>query len=59
MMIKKEDNNTGVSNENLIKNFKNGALSRYLIKNIKKYFIKNFIKNFKKAPHQKIPYQES
>ena len=45
--------------ENLIKNFKNGALSRYLIKNIKKYFIKNFIKNFKKAPHQKNPHQES
>ena len=35
MMIKKEDNNTGVSNENLIKNFKNSALSRYLIKSIK------------------------
>ena len=29
----------------LVKNLKNGALSRYLIKSIKKYFIKNFIKN--------------
>ena len=52
MMIKKEDHNTGVSNgvekfliKNLIKSFKNGALSKYLIKSIKKYFIKDFIKN--------------
>ena len=57
MMIKKEDHNTGVSDdikkllmENLIKNLKNGALPSNLIKSIKKYFIKNFIKNFKKAP---------
>ena len=45
MMIKKEDHNTGVEKflrKNLIKNFKKGALSRYLIKSIKKYFIKNF-----------------
>ena len=39
--------------KNLIKNLKDGALSRYLIKSIKKYFIKNLIKNFKKAPYQK------
>ena len=45
MMIKKEDHNTGFSNEKLIKNFKNDALSGYLIKSIKKYIIKNFIKN--------------
>ena len=42
MMIKKEDHNTGVSNKDPIKNFK-----RYLIKSIKMYFIKNFIKNLK------------
>ena len=36
----------------LIKNPKNGALSRNLIKNIKKYFIKNLIKNLKKVPYQ-------
>ena len=59
MMIKKKTITQVLVMKNLIKNFKNGALSRYLIKNIKKYFIKNFIKNFKKAPHQKIPYQES
>ena len=35
------------------KNFKNGALSRYLTNSIKKYFIKNLIKNFKKVPYQK------
>ena len=46
-MIKKEDHNTGVSNDvekllmkNLIKNLKNDALSRYLIKNIEKYLSK-------------------
>ena len=40
--------------ENLTKNLKIDALSRYLnIKSIKKYFIKNLIKNFKKAPYQK------
>ena len=33
--------------KNLIKNFKNGALLRYLINSIKKYFIKNFINNLK------------
>ena len=54
MTIKREDHNTDVSNgvekfliKNLIKNFKNGGLSRYLIKSIKKYFIKNLIKNLK------------
>ena len=31
--------------ENLIKNPKNGTLSRNLIKGIKEYFIKNIIKN--------------
>ena len=48
MIIKKEDQNTGVSDgikkfvmDNLIKSLKNGALSRNLIKSIKKYFIKN------------------
>ena len=48
MIIKKEDHNTGVRDcskkflmDNLIKNLKNGALSRNLIKSIKKYFIKN------------------
>ena len=53
-MITKEDHNTGVSNDvekflikNLIKNFKKGALSKYLIKSKKKYFIKNFINNLK------------
>ena len=35
--------------KNLIKNLKNGALSRNLIKSIKKYFIKNLIKNLKKC----------
>ena len=35
--------------KNLIKNLKNGALSRKLIKSIKKYFIKNFIKNPKNS----------
>ena len=35
--------------KNLIKNLKDGALSRYLIKSIKKYFIKNLIKNLKKC----------
>ena len=35
--------------KNLIKNLKNGALSRKLIKSIKKYFIKNFIKNPKSS----------
>ena len=40
--------------ENLTKNLKIDALSRYLnIKSIKKYFIKNLIKNLKKAPYQK------
>ena len=43
---------TGLSNgiktfliENLIKNLKNGILSRNLIKSIKKYYIKNHIKS--------------
>ena len=52
MLIKKEGHNAGVSNgvekflmENLIKDFKNGTLSRYLIKSIKKYFLKNLINN--------------
>ena len=36
--------------ENLIKNLKNSALSRNLIKSIKKYFIKNLIKILKKVP---------
>ena len=58
MIIKKEDHNTGVSDgikkflmDNLIKNVKNGALSRNLIKSIKKHFIKNkyFIKKLKKC----------
>ena len=58
MIIKKEDHNTGVSDgikkflmDNLIKNVKNGALSRNLIKSIKKHFIKNkyFIKKLKNA----------
>ena len=51
-MIKKEDHNTGVSDgiknilmKKLIKNLKSGALSRYLINSIQKYFIKNLIKN--------------
>ena len=47
MMIKKEDHNTGVSNEKPYQKFSNAALSRYLIKSIKKYFIKSFIKNLK------------
>ena len=33
--------------KNLIKNLKNDALSRNLIKGIKKYFIENLIKNLK------------
>ena len=53
MMIKKKTITQVLVMKNLIKNFKNGALSRYLIKSIKKYFIKNLIKNFKKAPYQK------
>ena len=55
---KKVDHNTSVGDgikkffmKNLIKNLKNGALSRNLIKSIKKYFIKNLIKNLKKAPY--------
>ena len=64
-MIKK-DHNTGVSNgikkfliEILIKDLKNGALSRNLIKSIKKYFIKNLVKNPKKVPQaKKTPYQK-
>ena len=47
MMIKKKTITQVLVMKNLIKNFKNGALSRYLIKSIKKYFIKNFIKNLK------------
>ena len=39
--------------KNLIKNPQNGALSRILIKSIKKNFIKNFIKNLKRVPYQK------
>ena len=63
----KKDHNTGVSNgikkfliEILIKNLKNGALSRNLIKSIKKYFIKNLIKNLKKflIMSKKVPYQK-
>ena len=54
MMIKKKNITQVLVKKNFIKNFKNGALSRYLIKSIKKYFIKNLIKNFKKAPYQKI-----
>ena len=46
-MVIKKDHNTGVSNEKPYQEFQNSALSRYLIKNIKKYFIKNFIKNLK------------
>ena len=62
---KKEDHNTGVSDA--IKKFfggklyqepnktyqepKDGALSRNLIKSIKKCFIKNLFKNLKKVPH--------
>ena len=58
MIIKKEDHNTGVSDgikkfliDNLIKDVKNGALLRNLIKSIKKHFIKNkyFIKKLKNA----------
>ena len=58
MIIKKEDHNTGVSDgikkfliDNLIKDVKNGALLRNLIKSIKKRFIKNkyFIKKLKNA----------
>ena len=51
---KKVDHNTSVGDgikkffmKNLIKNLKNGALSRNLIKSIKKYFIKNLIKILK------------
>ena len=58
MMVKKEDHNTGVSDdlkkffmENLIKNLKYDALSRNLIKSIKNYFIKNLMKNLKKASY--------
>ena len=54
MMIKKEDHNAGVSDgiktfllKNLIKNPKNGVLSRNLNKSHKKYFIKNLIKTLK------------
>ena len=42
MMIKIEDHNTGVSNEKPLR-----ILKQCLIKIIKKYFIKNFIKNLK------------
>ena len=52
MIIRKEDHNTSVSNginkflmKNLIKNLKNDALSRHLIKSIKKCFIKNLKTN--------------
>ena len=57
-MIKKEDHNTGVSDrvetfliENLIKikNFENGALSKNLIKTIKKYFIKKIYQESQKS----------
>ena len=67
MMIKKEDHNRGLSGgikkifngkpyqeylkNYLIKNLKNDALSRNLIKSIKKYVIKNFIKNLKTQPY--------
>ena len=72
MIIKKEDHNTGVSDGikkflmgNLIKNLKNGALLRNLIKSIKKYFIKSLKRRClimsKKAPFQKKKklYQET
>ena len=45
MIIKKKTITQVLVMENLIKHLKNGALSRYLIKNKKKNFIKNFIKN--------------
>ena len=54
--------------ENLTKNLKIDALSRYLnIKSIKKYFIKNLIKNLKKhlikkktlSRSLKMPYHET
>ena len=55
MMINKEDHNTGVSNgvekfliKNLIKNFKKGALSKYLIKS-KKSTLSRILKT--------VPYQ--
>ena len=55
MTIKKEDHNTGVSNgvekfliKNLIKNFKKGALSKYLIKS-KKSTLSRILKT--------VPYQ--
>ena len=44
---KNEDHNTGVSYEKPYQEFQNSALSRYVIRNIKKYFIKTFIKNLK------------
>ena len=47
MMIKKKAITHVLVTKNLIKNFKNGTLSRYLIKSIKKYFFKDFIKNLK------------
>ena len=74
MMIKKEDHNAGVSDgiktfllKNLIKNPKNGVLSRNLNKSHKKYFIKNLIKNIKNGGlsrnliknHKKVLYQKS
>ena len=45
--------------KNLTKNLKNSALSRNPIKNIKKYFIKNLIKNLKQCliMSKKVPYQ--
>ena len=71
---KKEDHNAGVSDgiktfllKNLIKNTKNGVLSRNLNKSHKKYFIKNLIKNIKNGGlsrnliknHKKVLYQKS
>ena len=55
MTIKKEDHNTGVSNgvekvliKNLIKNFKKGALSKYLIKSKKS----TLSRSLKTVPYQ-------
>ena len=50
MMIKKQDHNIDFEKfliKSLIRNFKKGTLIRHLIKSIKKYFIKNFMKNLK------------
>ena len=56
---KKEDHNTDVSNgvekflmENLIKNFKNGALSKNLIQSIKSTLSKTLSRNLKTVLYQ-------